>query len=219
MLVAVLATGAAAARPDPLTREIARIEAATGGVAGVAARHHGSGVEWTYHADRHFPMASTCKIAIGACVPGREEHGSLALASQIAVEPHLRSTSSILSDSFPHPGLSVSVQNLLELTLTSSDNTATDVLLDAIGGPSAVQRCIEAAGITGLRVDRSTAQILREFAGLPAQPGPPTSFLEQYRSTLAGSWERIYLEDGRGAHCLVRAVYDDFLFTGKELLQ
>lgn len=113
----------------------------------------------------------------------------------------------------------MSVQNLLELTLTSSDNTATDELLDAIGGPPAVQRCIEVAGITGLRVDRSTAQILREFAGLAAPPGPPTSFLEQYRSTLAGSWERIYLEDGRGAHCLVRAVYDDFLFTGKELLQ
>lgn len=147
-------------------------------------------------------MASTYKIAIGACVLERVGQGEFTLVSQIAVEPRLRSTSSILSDSFPHHGLAVSVQNLLELMLTSSDNTATDVLLDAIGGPAAVRRCIGHAGLADLRVDRTTAQILRQFAGLPDPPDPATSFFDQFQSLPAPSRELPYLEDGRGPHYL-----------------
>src|SRR5437667_3374216 len=51
--------------------------------------------------------------------------------------------------------------------LTHSDNTATNVLTSAAGGPTAVTAWVRAQGITGLRVDRDTAGIVRDFFGLP----------------------------------------------------
>src|SRR5437667_10003146 len=51
--------------------------------------------------------------------------------------------------------------------LTHSDNTATNVLTGAAGGPTAVTAWVRAQGITGLRVDRDTAGIVRDFFGLP----------------------------------------------------
>jgi beta-lactamase class A len=67
-----------------------------------------------------------------------------------------------------HSGVNLSIHNLLELMLTRSDNTATDVLTSAAGGPAAVTAWVRGQGITGLRVDRDTAAILRDFFGLPA---------------------------------------------------
>jgi len=188
--------------PAALEREIARIEAQTGGVVGVAARHLGNGLERNYRARVQFPMASTYKVAIGACALQWAERGDRSLATQIPVELRQRSTSSILSSYFPHAALAVSLHDLLELMLTSSDNTATDVLLEAIGGPPAVQRCLDEAGVTDMRVDRTTAQILRQFAALPEPRDPSRSFLSEFDSVLGETWESIYLQDGKGANYL-----------------
>src|SRR5207237_3971322 len=76
--------------------------------------------------------------------------------------------SEVIADALIHSGVSLSIHNLLELMLTHSDNTATDVLTSAAGGATAVTAWVRAQGITGLRVDRDTAGILRDFFGLPA---------------------------------------------------
>ena len=61
----------------------------------------------------------------------------------------------------------MSVANLIEPMITESDNTATDVCLKVAGGPEAVTKMLRSIGITEQRVDRSTAEILRDFYGLP----------------------------------------------------
>ena len=48
-----------------------------------------------------------------------------------------------------------------------SDNTATDVLTATAGGPETVTAWVRKQGVTGLRVDRDTAGIVRDFFGLP----------------------------------------------------
>jgi len=203
-LVASFATGAACAQgaPGGLEQELARIAASTGAVIGVHARHLESGEEHSHNAGLGFPMASTYKVAIGACVLREAGRGRFTLTTLLPVEPRQRSTSSVLSDRFPHSGLSVSLHNLLELMLTQSDNTATDVLLEAIGGPAAVQRCLDEAGLTGMRVDRSTAQILRQFGGLEDPVDPSLSFFEQFETMLARSEAGAYFQDGGSPHNL-----------------
>lgn len=193
--------GAAAAHAGPgaLEREIARIGASTGGNVGVSVRHLPSGEERAYNADQSFPMASTYKTVIGGCVLQRVDRDEFALETLVPILPRQRSTSSVLSSQFPHPGLSVSVHNLLELMLTSSDNTATDVLLELVGGPAEVQRCVEGSGVTDLRVDRSTAQILRDYGGVPYPADPSVSFFEQFVPLYAKTGAPVYFEDGSGA--------------------
>jgi len=47
-----------------------------------------------------------------------------------------------------------------------SDNSATDYLLEAVGGPAAVTKMLRDIGITEQRVDRDVSEILRDFYGL-----------------------------------------------------
>jgi beta-lactamase class A len=68
---------------------------------------------------------------------------------------------------FVHPGIKLSVANLIEVMITESDNTATDASLKLAGGPEAVTKMLRSIGITEQRVDRECAEILRDFYGLP----------------------------------------------------
>ena len=200
-LVAGIATGAVSlpASAGALENEIGRIAARTGAVFGVSARHLETGAERSYQSQLSFPMASTYKVAIGACALRRVDQGELALSAAIPIEPRQRSTSSILSTYFPQPGLEVSLHNLLDLMLTQSDNTATDVILEAIGGPATVQGCLQEAGVPDMRVNRSTAQILRQYAGVPEPTDPAVSFHEQFTRMMQRGEATAYFMDGGGA--------------------
>ena len=68
------------------------------------------------------------------------------------------------------PGLSVSVLNLLEIMLLISDNTATDRLLDAVGGGEAVTNRMTALGVEGVRVDRPTIDLIGDWLGIDHMP-------------------------------------------------
>ena len=201
VLVAWTATGTAfaATTPGALEREIGRIAGRTGAVVGVAVRQLETGAEVMYQAETRFPMASTYKVAIGACALRLVDRGELELGTLIPVLPRQRSTSSIISTYFPAQGLSVSLQNLLELMLTQSDNTATDVILERIGGAAQVQACLSEAGVDDMRVDRSTAQILRDYAGVSAPDDPALSFYQQFTELLEQSRATAWFLDGSGA--------------------
>ena len=68
----------------------------------------------------------------------------------------------------------VSAQRLIELAITRSDNNATDALLAAIGGPSAVNRWLARAGLSGMRMDRTIATLVRDDGAVnPAIIGRP----------------------------------------------
>jgi beta-lactamase class A len=122
-------------------------------------------------------MASTFKVAVAGAVLARVDRGEVTLAQMVAVEPSRMVASEILEDRFLHPGVSLSVYNLLELMLTQSDNTATDLMTELAGGPAAVTAWLRQQGIEGQRVDRDTAGLLRDFFKLP--PGVFREVLER----------------------------------------
>ena len=53
-----------------------------------------------------------------------------------------------------------SARSLMARMLIHSDNRATDILLEDLGGPNAVHDWLQDNGVTGLRVDRTIAQLL-----------------------------------------------------------
>ena len=74
--------------------------------------------------------------------------------------------SSPMSEAYPHEGISLSLLNLIEPMLIYSDNTATDVVLRTIGGGEALTAWLVSEGISGLRVDRNTADLIRDYVGI-----------------------------------------------------
>jgi beta-lactamase class A len=167
---AFLASGASAAPIAPLQQEIARLAEPVEGIVGIAAwRLDGRGPRVLINADQSFPMASTFKVAVAGKILSKMDRGELALDRLIPVPRAMVVESEGIGATFRHPGVSVSVENLLELMLTVSENTATDLLTQLAGGPGAVTAWVRGQGVNGLRVDRDTAGLLRDFYGL--QPG------------------------------------------------
>jgi beta-lactamase class A len=120
-------------------------------------------------------MASTYKVPIAGTVLSQVDKGRLRLDQLVPVDPNMMVESEGLAETFHHPGVSVSVENLLELMLTVSDNTATDTLVKLVGGPAVVTQWVREQGINGLRVDRDTAGLIRDFYRLPPGPSFPAS--------------------------------------------
>ena len=179
----------ATASPPPAKRaagatfeaEISRLATSSGiSVGAVAWRLDGRGVKLLFNANDSFPMASTYKVAIAGRIMQRVDKAELRLDQMIEIRPEMMVPSEVLAESFIHPGVSISLYNLLELMLTYSDNTATDVLMATAGGAGAVDEWLKHQGIIGMRVDRNTAELLSEFYKLPA--GTP---MEAWNAALA----------------------------------
>ncbi len=172
----LIASPATAANVAPLQAEIARISQPVGGTVGVVAwRLDGRGPRVLVNGDQRFPMASTFKVAIAGAILSKVDRGEISLDQLVPIDPNMMVESEGLAETFRHPGVSVSVRNLLELMLTVSDNTATDTLTKLAGGPAVATQWVRGQGIEGLRVDRDTAGLIRDFYGLPPGPSFPDS--------------------------------------------
>ena len=162
-----------ATRLEADIREMSKQGAGSAGTVGVAAwRLGGSGPRVLLHADQLFPMASTFKVAVAGRVLERVDKGELKLDRMLAIDPKRMVESEVIADRFIHPGVSLSVYNLLELMLTQSDNTATDYMVEAAGGPAAVTDWVRRQHVQDLRVDGDTDAIIRRFYRMGAGPFP-----------------------------------------------
>jgi beta-lactamase class A len=149
-----------AAARQRLVESFARFAQQTDGTTGVAVQRIGGGDDvMTLNAGTGFPMASTFKISIAGAIFSLIDSGKLTLGTMIAVDPALIVQSDGIADQTPHPGVSLSVYNLLELMLTRSDNTATNVLSETVGGPAAITAWVRSIGVTGMQVDRDTRRV------------------------------------------------------------
>lgn len=151
-----------------ISQKIEKVSQGLAGHIGVAAQELGSGKRISVNGDEAFVMASTYKVAIAATLLDRVDKGQLKLSDLIDISPEMMvAGDNAIAETFIHPGIKLSVANLIEVMITASDNTATDVSLELAGGPEAVTKMLRSIGITDQRVDRYTSEILRDFYGLP----------------------------------------------------
>ncbi|RPJ45111.1 MAG: serine hydrolase, partial [Candidatus Latescibacterota bacterium] len=148
--------------------EIERIAAEVPGEVGVAAIHLETRRLLSHNGTDRFPMASVYKVPIAVQALSRVEAGDLDLEKTtlpILPEDH-RPGSGHIAEIFRSPGVTLSLRNLLRLSLIKSDNTASDLVLRFAGGPKAVTKRIRSLGIVDMRVDRSTLQMILAWDGL-----------------------------------------------------
>ncbi|MDP9054582.1 MAG: class A beta-lactamase [Acidobacteriota bacterium] len=184
-----LTASIAAAATDPslarLERQIEFVARATDGVVGVDAVHIETGRRPAVRGAEAFPMASAFKLPVAVQILSLVDEGKLTLQTMVSLTPQdLHPGSGRLSELFFHPGVSLSIANLMELALVISDNSAADVLLREAGGPAAVTARMRALGFRGIRVDRSAALLISDWQG--AKNLPPEA---QWNREI---WERLY---------------------------
>jgi beta-lactamase class A len=131
------------------------------GTVGVALEGPG-GRRWSQRGDRRFKAASVVKIPLMIEVYRRAEAGALGLDdAHVLADTDRAAGSGVLLHL--HAGLAPSIEDLVYLTMSISDNTATNLLIRRVG-MAAVNETMRSLGMTGLT-------LAREMRGRPAEPG------------------------------------------------
>lgn len=169
--LALVATPAAArpgsslqnARDAAIEQQVAAIVAQGRGRIGVAAVDLDGGGQIMINGDMPFPMASTAKIAVAATYLSGVEQGRLRLDQQFPMMmPVAESPASRGPVATVRPGEVMTAQSLMELSITRSNNHATDGLIAAVGGIGAVNTWLSRIGITGQHLDHTMATLVRD---------------------------------------------------------
>ena len=172
-----------------IENELKHISALSSGRVGVGFLHFETGARVALGAHESFPMASTYKVAIAARLLQRSDAGEFGLDQMINIDQNdLSPGGGLVRAHIYHPGLALSIHNLLALMLTVSDNTSSDMVLQLAGGAAAVTDFLRAAGIEGMRVDRSTKGLITDAYGATAlMPDNQWSFqfLQEHRAALS----------------------------------
>ncbi len=164
----------------PLERQLAVLAASHPADVGVAALDLKTGEMVSINGDEPFPMASTVKIAVAANYLAQVEHGRRSLDDKISGR---------------------SARSLIDAMMIRSDNHATDILMRDLGGPKTLQSWLSQNGLSGLRIDRNIAQLLRSKRDLwdvkdSASPRAMVTLLQKLDSgALLRPHSRAYLLD------------------------
>ena len=173
-LAAALAAAAPAAiANDKLPGLVETITAKLAARTGFAAQMVGGDTIVALNGDEAFPMASAYKIAIAGKVLAMVDKGEVRLEQMVDIPLESYVPSPVIADNLIHPGVALSVANLLEIMIVHSDNTATDSLMALAGGPAAVTAWLREIGIEGMSVDRSTAQLSEQIQAIMEAAGSP----------------------------------------------
>ncbi|HEY1251328.1 MAG TPA: class A beta-lactamase [Thermoanaerobaculia bacterium] len=160
---------------DVLEQKIRTIAESAGGTVGVSILHVESGRGASVRGGEALPMASVFKLPVAYELLRRADRGAVRLDQRIALAAaDLRTGQSPIAERAPHGGITLSIGELLEAMLVDGDNTAADLLLPLAGGPEVVTAQLDEAGLGGIRVDRSEAELAFDTFG--ATPPPRASW-------------------------------------------
>ncbi|WP_035573028.1 class A beta-lactamase [Halomonas halocynthiae] len=149
---------------NELINSVRQIEANLNARVGIAVYDLESKRNWQYHADDRFPLSSTFKTLACAALLQQADTGQQQLAQTVTfTESELVSYSPVTEAFVGTEGMTLSA--LCEATLSMSDNSAANFILDAIGGPQAVTQFARSIGDNVTRLDRWETELNEAIPG------------------------------------------------------
>jgi beta-lactamase class A len=146
----------------------------------------GSGKRVDYHAEERFPMCSTFKFLAAAAVLKRVDEKQEKLDRFVpygaaAILEYAPVTKAHLKDG----GMTLGA--LCAAAIEQSDNTAANLLLDAIGGPGGATNFARTLGDNMTRLDRKEPELNSAILGDERDTTTPASMLADIRQLLVGN--------------------------------
>jgi beta-lactamase class A len=184
LLLTFLAAGAASGENDAATR-IAGVEARIGGRIGVAALDTSNNKNLDYRAGERFPMCSTFKFLAAAAVLKQVDEKKEKLNRFISYDAKdILEYAPVTKAHLKDGGMTLGA--LCAAAIEQSDNTAGNLLLDAIGGPSGLTSFARSLGDQMTRLDRKEPELNSAIPGDDRDTTTPRSMLSDMMRILTG---------------------------------
>jgi beta-lactamase class A len=154
-----LARPANAVQPDAaIQARLRELESIAQGRLGVHILDSNNGQEYGYRSDERFMMLSSFKLLASALVLHRVDTGTESLARRMTyTEKDLVPWSPITQKHADGNGMTLA--QLCEATITTSDNTAGNLILSSYGGPAALTAFARQLGDRVTRLDRNEPEL------------------------------------------------------------
>lgn len=171
---------------ESLIETVKAVEAGFGGTARVGfamASLSGDDV-WTHRGEERFAMSSTFKTFLCAALLEKVDQGEESLSRVIQyTEDQLVPYSPVTSKHVPY-GMTLGA--LCRATTTISDNTAGNLVLEAIGGPEGFTEYMRSIGDDVTRLDRWEVALNESSPGDERDTTTPVQVIESLRTVVFG---------------------------------
>ena len=171
-------------RCKAIEAKLVQLERTNGGRLGVVVFDTATGERCGLHADERFPMCSTFKFLLAAAVLQRVDRHEEKIDRAIAIPPKPLIGNSPLTE--PHAGGTMTVAQLCEAALIRSDNTAANLLLETIGGPSDITKFCRSIGDEMTRLDRTETSLNEAKPGDSRDTTTPSAMADDLNKILLG---------------------------------
>lgn len=160
------------------------VEADLGGRVGVALRRHDDPTTHGYRMDERFPLSSTFKVPLCGAILTLVDAGEDQLDRVIGYVPGDLVSHSPVTEAHVADGMSVA--QLCHATITQSDNTAANLLLDRVGGPRDLTEYLRAIGDDTTRLDRWETDLNEGTPGDPRDTSTPAQMIDTLDALVLG---------------------------------
>src|ERR1043166_1836529 len=185
-MVAALLLLLAASTPGPTSdfaNRILSIEQRTGARIGVAALDTGSGKRLDHRSQERFPMCSTFKFLAAAAVLMRVDERQEKLERFIRYDAKdILEYAPVTKAHLKDGGMTLGA--LCAAAIEQSDNTAANLLLDAIGGPARLTNFARSLGDAMTRLDRKEPELNSAIPGDERDTTTPAAMCSDFQRLL-----------------------------------
>ena len=152
---------------------------------GVAVLEVKTGEQWSYKGDERFPLTSTFKTLACAKLLQDAERQRLKLSDSVTVQQSdLVTYSPVIEKQVGQP---VTLDQACAAAMHTSDNTAANIVLHAVGGPEGITRFMRELGDPVTRLDRREPELNQGLAGDERDTTTPNAIARSLQALLFGS--------------------------------
>lgn len=171
------------AESDPRVQgRLGELERAHNAVIGAHCVDFDTGRNINYRDAELFAVCSTFKTYAAASVLQKTQWGQLRLDDEVQIDPAALVENSPVTQA--HAGGTLPLAELCRAALQQSDNTAGNLLLQAIGGPPAIADFAHQVGDDATRLDRWETELNSAVPGDPRDTSTPHMIGRGYRNLL-----------------------------------
>ena len=146
---------------------IQEVTAQIGGVVGIAAKHLETGERICHNADTVFFTASTLKVPLLVELYRQVDTGIIDVNERVDLTDALRVPGSGVLKELA-AGLQPTIHDLATLMIIISDNTATDILYNRVGGDN-INNTMRQLGLTDTHIPMTCRELLYSITGLDVE--------------------------------------------------